>query len=103
MFFHPEEIKALDFSKIPKHIAIIPDGNRRWAKKENESVQKGHKEGADIMMNILRAAKELQVKAVTFYTVSTENWIRPQEEVEGLMWLIENYLQNELKTMLEEG
>lgn len=103
MFFTKEEIDSLVPERIPPHVAIIPDGNRRWAKKQEMSVQKGHKEGADILMDVLRGSKEIGIKAVTFYTFSTENWLRPESEVDGLMWLIETYLKNELQTMREEG
>lgn len=98
-----EDLQRLDPARIPHHIAIIPDGNRRWAREQELSVQKGHREGADILMDTLRAAKAIGVRVVTFYTFSTENWSRPSEEVEGLMWLIETYLENELPNMVVEG
>lgn len=102
-FFTPEQLALLDFNRVPQHIAIIPDGNRRWARKQELSVQKGHTEGSNIIMDTLRAAKQLGCKAVTFYAFSTENWERTPEEIQGVMWLIESYLQNELVTMLKEG
>lgn len=97
------ELKTLEAGKIPHHVAIIPDGNRRWARNQELKTQAGHQEGADILMDTVRAAKLIGIKAVTYYTFSTENWTRSQSEVEGLMWLIESYLENELPTLLEEG
>lgn len=101
--YSPEELKRVDPSRIPYHVAMIPDGNRRWAKKQALEVQKGHQEGADVLMDTLRAAKELGIRAMTFYTFSTENWSRPEYEVRGLLALIENYLETEMPTMLAEG
>lgn len=87
---------------IPRHIAIIPDGNRRWAKEQSLEARAGHEEGADGLLDIVRAAKHLGVEAISFYTFSTENWNRSKEEVEGLMWLIEDYLRVQLPEMLKE-
>lgn len=101
--FSQEELLLLDPSKIPSHVAIIPDGNRRWARNQELAVESGHREGADILMDTLRAAKAIGIKTLTFYTFSTENWNRPGPEIEGLMWLIESYLHEELSTMLHEG
>lgn len=101
--FSREQLDRLDSSRIPHHVAIIPDGNRRWAREQELTVQKGHREGADILMDTVRAAKNLGIQAITFYTFSTENWARPTAEVEGLMFLIESYLKNELPTMKQEG
>jgi len=102
-FFTEEQLEPLDKTRIPQHIAIIPDGNRRWAEEEAKNAEAGHKEGADILIDVVKAAKELGIKALTFYTFSTENWNRPQEEVQALMWLIENYLIEQRPTMIEEG
>lgn len=96
-------MSSLDPSRIPYHVALIPDGNRRWAKKQALSVQKGHSQGADSLMEILRAGKNIGIKVMTFYTFSTENWNRSESEMGALFALIENYLENELSTMLKEG
>lgn len=88
---------------IPRHVAIIPDGNRRWAKRNELNASDGHRQGADGLMDIVRAAKSAGVEAITFYSFSTENWNRSEVEVEGLMWLIENYLENQLSTLIKEG
>lgn len=88
---------------IPTHIAIIPDGNRRWAKKQFETVSHGHSEGAGNIMNIVRGAYELGVKILTFYLFSTENWNRSQDEVKALMLLLEHYLIEQKSLMVKEG
>ena len=81
------EIISLDSNNIPKHIAIIMDGNGRWAKKRNLPRIAGHKEGMSTVKRIAIAADELGVKAMTLYAFSTENWKRPTEEVSFLMKL----------------
>ena len=101
-----EELAEINLAQVPKHIAFIPDGNRRWAQKSNQYTQKrsfGHRSGADTLIDTVKAAKELGVKVVTFYSFSTENWVRPEEEVEALMWLFHSYLICNRETMLEEG
>ena len=88
------EIKS---AQIPAHIAIIMDGNGRWAKQRNLPRTSGHKEGLEIAKKIVKAAKEVGVKYITLYTFSTENWKRTQEEVGYLMGLIKNHLRAEFK------
>ena len=97
------ELSALKEGKIPRHIAIIPDGNRRWAKGRALKTKEGHEKGADGLMEIVKTAKGMGVEAITFYSFSTENWNRSKEEIEGLMWLIETYLKSQLETMKQEG
>ena len=77
---------------IPKHIGIIMDGNGRWAKKRLLPRNMGHKKGAEVFKDITRYCNELGLEAVTFYAFSTENWKRPQEEIDGLMKLFKQYL-----------
>lgn len=77
---------------LPKHIAIIMDGNRRWAKKRNLPVKMGHKEGAETLKKVIRYANKRGIKYVTVYAFSTENWKREKEEVDSLMSLLEYYL-----------
>lgn len=101
--FHPSQLARLNSARIPKHIAIIPDGNRRWAKKRIISIADGHSEGADTLMEIVKAAKELGVKKITFYSFSTENWNRPREEVSALMLLYATYLMEHCSEMVETG
>ncbi len=102
-YYTEEELAALQEFSIPKHIAIIMDGNRRWARGQSESTQTGHTRGADTLMNMVKASKELGVKVLTAYTFSTENWERPDSEVEILMNLLESYLHNETASMVENG
>ena len=79
---------------IPKHIAIIMDGNRRWAKYKNLPIKLGHKEGAKTLENIVRYAQTKGIKYLTVYAFSTENWKRSKEEVGALMLLLRNYLDD---------
>ena len=77
---------------IPKHIGIIMDGNGRWAKKRLLPRNMGHKKGAEVFKDITKYCNQLGLEAVTFYAFSTENWKRPQEEIDGLMKLFKQYL-----------
>ena len=79
---------------MPKHIAIIMDGNRRWAKQRNLPVKLGHKQGAETLKKVVRYANEIGIKYVTVYAFSTENWKRSEEEVSALMNLLETYLDD---------
>jgi undecaprenyl diphosphate synthase len=79
---------------IPAHIAIIMDGNRRWAKSRNLPVKLGHKQGAETLKKIARYANKIGVKLLTVYAFSTENWNRSEEEVNALMNLLKNYLDD---------
>lgn len=88
------EIKS---AQIPAHIAIIMDGNGRWAKQRNLPRTSGHKEGLEVAKKIVKVAKDIGVKYITLYTFSTENWKRTQEEVGYLMGLIKNHLRAEFK------
>lgn len=102
-FFDQRDTAKIDVERLPKHIAIIPDGNRRWAKKQQSSVKTGHREGADNLMDIIKAGRELGVKTMTFYLFSTENWNRSKEEVDALMWLLPTYLVEQKQTMIDHG
>lgn len=84
-------------NEIPNHIAIIMDGNRRWAKAHNLPMQAGHKAGAETLEKIVRYAKTIGVKNITVYAFSTENWKRSEEEVSWLMTLLRNYLDDYTK------
>jgi len=99
--YTPEQLTLLDQHKIPTHVAFIPDGNRRWAKKENTSTDQGHREGADIIMDIVKASKELGIKVVTFYIFSTENWSRPEPEIQAILWLLQSYLIEKCQVMVD--
>ena len=86
-----------------KHIAIIMDGNRRWAKKHGMPQSFGHKKGAENVIDITRAMKESGVKYLTLYAFSTENWQRTEDEVSTLMQLLRDYLHKELKEIMENN
>ena len=93
--------KFPEIEGIPQHIAIIMDGNGRWAEERKRPRLFGHKAGVDSVREIVETARELGVKCLTLYAFSTENWNRPTNEVTGLMSLLKNYLQSELRTMLK--
>ena len=98
-----DEIKNIIRDTNLKHIAIIMDGNRRWAKEKNLPSAMGHKKGVDSLKNILRACNDFGVKYLTVYAFSTENWNRKKEEVEFLMNLVAVTLTNELAEMHKEN
>lgn len=87
--------------KIPKHIAIIMDGNGRWAKINNKPRVLGHKAGAETLRKIVTHSKKIGVKYLTVYAFSTENWKRSKEEIEALMLLFKLYINSERKTLLK--
>jgi undecaprenyl diphosphate synthase len=88
---------------LPKHVAVIMDGNGRWAKRQGLPRIIGHKHGVDALKDLLRCCKDWGIAALTAYAFSTENWKRPQEEVEFLMTLFQRVLRQELREMLEEN
>jgi undecaprenyl diphosphate synthase len=89
----------LDPGNIPTHVAIIMDGNGRWAQNRSLPRPVGHKHGVESVQNIVRAAAKIGVKILTLYAFSTENWNRPPLEVQALMGLLKNFLQSELRTI----
>ncbi|CAN5571252.1 isoprenyl transferase [soil metagenome] len=94
-----ELLTQIDFARLPEHIAIIMDGNGRWAKARGKARIFGHREGAESVRAILDTCARLQIKAVTLYAFSNENWKRPEDEVSGLMQMLKFYLKKELKTV----
>lgn len=98
-----EEIKDIVKNTGLKHIAIIMDGNRRWAKEKNLPSAFGHKKGVDALKAAMRACDDFGVKYLTVYAFSTENWNRKKEEVDFLMNLLGETIKNELKEMHENG
>lgn len=98
-----DEIKNIIKDTNLKHIAIIMDGNRRWAKEKNLPSAMGHKKGVDSLKNILRACNDFSIKYLTVYAFSTENWNRKKEEVEFLMNLVAVTMTNELAEMHKEN
>ena len=81
-------------SNMPKHIAIIMDGNRRWAREKGLDIKQGHKEGAKTLEKIVRYANKIGLQYITVYAFSTENWKRTADEVGALMLLLQNYLDD---------
>lgn len=90
-------------ARIPQHLAIIMDGNGRWAEARGLPRIRGHEEGAESVRAVTRAARELGVRAVTLYSFSTENWKRPADEVAGLMGLLSRYVVEERREILDNG
>ena len=86
----------MEFQKenLPKHIAIIMDGNRRWAKEKGKNAAFGHREGAKTLEKIVRYANKIGIEYITVYAFSTENWKRAEDEVNSLMLLFQNYIEN---------
>jgi undecaprenyl diphosphate synthase len=99
-----QELPAdLDKSRLPQHVAVIMDGNGRWAKRRGLPRIMGHQRGVDTLKDLLRCCRDWGIPALTAYAFSTENWGRPLEEVEFLMTLFERVLRKELKEMMEEN
>lgn len=93
----------VDMSRLPRHIAIIMDGNGRWAKKRGLPRTAGHKVGAETFRRVAKYCKQLGVPYLTVYAFSTENWRRPREEVEAIMGLLESYLHEAIDSMAREN
>jgi undecaprenyl diphosphate synthase len=89
-------------SSVPHHVAIIMDGNGRWAKQRGLPRIEGHRRGVETVRTTTFAARDLGVKMLTLYAFSVENWKRPQDEVGGLMSLLEYYLKKELETFIRD-
>jgi undecaprenyl diphosphate synthase len=88
--------------RLPRHVAVIMDGNGRWAKRRGQPRIMGHRRGVDVLKDLLRCCRDWGIEALTAYAFSTENWGRPTEEVDFLMLLFERVLRRELKEMMEE-
>lgn len=93
----------LDMDNMPKHLAIIMDGNGRWAKKQGKIRTFGHKFGVDTVKNIIKEVNALGIKYLTLYAFSTENWKRPKDEVSTLMNLVIEYLKKENDYLMAEN
>jgi undecaprenyl diphosphate synthase len=91
----------IDFNNLPRHIAVIMDGNGRWAKKKGAMRIFGHKNAVQAVKDVTECCGELGVKFLTLYAFSTENWNRPKDEVDGLMELLVNTLKQEISTLME--
>ena len=93
----------IDENNVPRHVAIIMDGNGRWAQRRGMPRSMGHRAGADVLKEIVIAADEIGISALTVYGFSTENWKRPEQEVSLLMALIKEYLQKNVQYMHEHN
>lgn len=94
---------SLDKSNLPSHIAVIMDGNGRWAKKRGKMRLWGHRHGVESVRNTIEAAAELQITYLTLYAFSSENWDRPQDEVSGLMELFVEAIENETPKLIKNN
>ena len=95
-------VAAAETGAVPRHVAIIMDGNGRWAKARRLPRIAGHKQGVEAVRRVSRAARELGVEVLTLYAFSSENWRRPEEEVRDLMGLLRHFLKNELNDLVAE-
>jgi undecaprenyl diphosphate synthase len=93
----------IDENNLPQHIAIIMDGNGRWAKQHTIGRIKGHKKGAEAVRTTVRTCREIGIKYLTLFAFSIENWGRPEEEIKALMSLLEEYLTKETKKLQKNG
>ena len=94
---------SIDPHKLPEHVAIIMDGNGRWAKKRALNRVRGHQQGAEAVREIVRTSREIGISWLTLYAFSEENWKRPKKEIQALMKLLNRFLKSELKEMQENG
>jgi undecaprenyl diphosphate synthase len=93
----------IDPKKLPEHVAIIMDGNGRWAKNRGMTRVMGHQRGAEAVREIVRTSREIGIQWLTLYAFSEENWKRPKSEITALMKLLKRFLKSELKEMMENG
>lgn len=93
----------IDPKAIPRHVAVIMDGNGRWAKQKAMNRIRGHEQGAESVREIVRASREIGINYLTLYAFSEENWGRPRHEIHALMSLLKRFLKSELEEMLENG
>ena len=95
--------RDISSDSVPRHVAIIMDGNGRWAEARGLERNAGHRAGIEAVRNVLRTANDLGIRFLTLYAFSSENWGRPQDEVGELMRLLEHYLVEELDEVMEKG
>jgi undecaprenyl diphosphate synthase len=96
-------LAAIDAERLPQHIAVIMDGNGRWAKMRGKPRIFGHRAGAESVRAIVDTCARLEIKAVTLYAFSTENWKRPKAEISGLMSMLKRYIRSDLKNVAENN
>jgi undecaprenyl diphosphate synthase len=99
----PDTVGIADPTHGARHVAIIMDGNGRWAKRKHLPRSLGHKKGVEAVRNIVRVAGEIGLEAMTLYAFSSENWNRPEEEVSDLMGLLRQYIQSDIEEFVENG
>ncbi len=93
----------IDLDRLPRHVAVIMDGNGRWAKQHKVKVALGHRTGTETLREIIRNTSDLGIQALSLYAFSTENWARPQAEVDALMQLILDFFQSEIDELDEKN
>lgn len=96
-------LRLIKRGHLPKHVAIIMDGNGRWARRRRLPRIAGHRAGMDSIREVITFSRELGIKVLTLYAFSQENWKRPRAEINALMGLLKGYLKGEIKTMIEKG
>jgi undecaprenyl diphosphate synthase len=96
-------VTKIDYNNLPRHIAIIMDGNGRWAQQHTIGRIRGHRKGAQSVRTVVRTCREIGIKYLTLYAFSVENWERPVKEVQALMVLLEEYLAKELNELKKQG
>ena len=99
----PEHVESIPLERVPRHVAIIMDGNGRWAKARGLPRTEGHRAGTENLRRILKACVKLKVEILTIYAFSTENWSRPRTEVQMLMRILEAVIDRELNELHESG
>src|SRR5690242_2984255 len=95
--------RRIDFDRLPRHVAVIMDGNGRWAAQRHLPRVEGHRAGIDSVRDIVESSARLGIKVLTLYAFSVENWKRPVTEVSTLMSLLKRYLRLELSTLLRNN
>ncbi len=96
-------MSELDLDKIPRHVAIIPDGNGRWAEKQGLPRDRGYYRGTEAVKQVVRSAHDLGVEMLTLFAFSTENWARPPEEVTAIMRVFDHYLNDDPDELMRNG
>jgi undecaprenyl diphosphate synthase len=96
-------LRAIDFARLPRHVAVIMDGNGRWAKLRHKPRVEGHRAGIASVRDVVETSARLGLQVLTLYAFSVENWKRPQSEVTTLMGLLKRYLRSELETLLRNN
>jgi len=94
-------MRRLEPENLPRHLAIIPDGNGRWAEARGLPREEGHRRGTEVVRDVVRSCQELGISTLTLYAFSQENWGRPRREVESLMQLLEHYLRSEADELMQ--